>query len=598
MKRKDLDTIIRKIQNRCYLENPTRITYFFDDDENVVFKIFFDSLCIPEKLRLYTDNVQNMFSVTNGYEYEDDFKILELNQDMGYIKVLPDCQKFDIVGSYKEAADKKDDKKEENVLLADKKLNESFAKANKFILFEDELIDTESSNTATEEIEAEQLVPKEAFVISVACALAKDSVEIFKQAIAKVKDYPGVENEKKAVFLTIPKINGHLYNCAIQESLRLFTEAVQEVAGDTYSYLAVEGNTKCQEFLEKTDIQKIHYLTESAQQAIKDNNVIKLADKGKIVEEEAIPDAKTLETFKSIIEIVTPHVNSAKKRIESLRKAKDVSKDRIKFYEKHKDEQAVKNAVAVYKDLFGEGSYNQAKDIAKKREAVAKSACTGIKNPSMDGLPSNQKLQASLHIASIEFKQAAASLAISQFADRKSVDYTATNGSGMFAGVKSTGGVTAASKTGDKKASTEKYKEIAQNTYLDLLVDFVAKDEMPMGFSKACKKVMELLNSSAGFGEEEAKEDEKLEDPEDKEQKDANENDPKETEDKGQSTDSKPSTSETNESPEEGGSESADKLESVSKRVYKSNVQLVEKTVNEAAEREKIRLYNIFKDCD
>ena len=100
MTKADLKIILLKIQNRCGLEEPTKITYYWNDKQQVVFKAFFESLYLPEALRVDEDNIQNSFTVQNVYEFEDEFEIIGLNQDEGYVEFIPDNQKFKIVNSY------------------------------------------------------------------------------------------------------------------------------------------------------------------------------------------------------------------------------------------------------------------------------------------------------------------------------------------------------------------------------------------------------------------------------------------------------------------------------------------------------------------
>lgn len=141
MTKEELKTIILKIQNECALEAPTKITYFWNEEEKLVFKLFFDSLYLPKVLDISDhEKIKNLFTTQNVYEFEDDFKILDLDTKEGFILVLPKDQNFKVVNTYKDLKDEEpgENEKEESVLLAGKKLNENFAKSWGMILQEGE----------------------------------------------------------------------------------------------------------------------------------------------------------------------------------------------------------------------------------------------------------------------------------------------------------------------------------------------------------------------------------------------------------------------------------------------------------------------------
>lgn len=139
MKKSDLKILIKKIQNECALEDPTHITYYWNDDGKLVFKIFFDSLIIPEELMVDEENIAKCFSEQNVYEFDDDFVIKELNREKGFIEVIPDDQKFKVINSYKDYnEDSKDAKNESIVHLAGPRISETFARTKGFILREGE----------------------------------------------------------------------------------------------------------------------------------------------------------------------------------------------------------------------------------------------------------------------------------------------------------------------------------------------------------------------------------------------------------------------------------------------------------------------------
>lgn len=141
MTKTELKEIMLKIQNECALEEPSKITYFWNENNKVVFKFYFDSLYLPDDLNLSgekrSERIKNLFTNQNVYEFQDDFNIIELNTEEGWIKVIPTDQNFKVVDSYKDLKKKKeDDEKEESVTLAGKRLNESVALAEGMILRE------------------------------------------------------------------------------------------------------------------------------------------------------------------------------------------------------------------------------------------------------------------------------------------------------------------------------------------------------------------------------------------------------------------------------------------------------------------------------
>lgn len=156
MTKTELKEIMLKIQNECALEEPSKITYFWNENNKVVFKFYFDSLYLPDDLNLSdekrSERIKNLFTNQNVYEFQDDFNIIELNTEEGWIKVIPTDQNFKVVDSYKDLKKKKeDDEKEESVVLAGKRLNENVALAEGMILREvDEVtqIDTSGNSNA------------------------------------------------------------------------------------------------------------------------------------------------------------------------------------------------------------------------------------------------------------------------------------------------------------------------------------------------------------------------------------------------------------------------------------------------------------------
>lgn len=278
MKKQELQTIIRKIQNRCYLENPTKITYYRDEEGNVIFKAFFDSLCIPKSLRLQDSDIQNTFTTQNTYEYEDNFQILSLNQDKGYVEFIPDNQHFHIIKNYTDA-NKAASSKEESLIvqLASKRINEDFAKAKGYILYESENIPTESNNELTKDIKvaaetgSEVIHEKNAYVIGIEAPGTKRAQEILVQALSKVP-----KESSSMVFLTLPK-NENLKDIPslAVSSLDAFSAATIEVLGvpKTIAYLAVDGNQECLNALKRVKLKSVTYLTDTAEKGLVQNNI-------------------------------------------------------------------------------------------------------------------------------------------------------------------------------------------------------------------------------------------------------------------------------------------------------------------------------------
>lgn len=142
MTKGELAVLVKKVQAECGLEDPTKITYYRNEEGKVVFKLWFDSLILPETLAgkkkdefEWQANVNNTFINNEPYLYDDDFTILEYNEEKGWVKVLPDQQDFDIVESYNKLINLKD---EDSVRLQGKKLNEKVAKAYSLTLYEAE----------------------------------------------------------------------------------------------------------------------------------------------------------------------------------------------------------------------------------------------------------------------------------------------------------------------------------------------------------------------------------------------------------------------------------------------------------------------------
>ena len=222
MTKGELAVLVKKVQAECGLEDPTKITYYRDEEGRVVFKLWFDSLILPETLAgkkkdefEWQANVNNTFINNEPYLYDDDFTILEYNEEKGWVKVLPDQQDFEIVESYNKLIDSKD---EDSVRLQGKKLNEKVAKAYSLTLYEaeDEVasdIDTSLNdpNFTAKSVEerkeeetnkVEEKVPTIFFAFSLCCpGLVVEEYKAFAKLIQEANEKAGQSENKAAVKL-------------------------------------------------------------------------------------------------------------------------------------------------------------------------------------------------------------------------------------------------------------------------------------------------------------------------------------------------------------------------------------------------------------
>ena len=222
MTKGELAVIVKKVQAECGLEDPTKITYYRDEEGKVVFKLWFDSLILPETLAgkkkdefEWQANVNNTFINNETYLYDDDFTILEYNEEKGWVKVLPDQQDFEIVESYNKLIDSKD---EDSVRLQGKKLNEKVAKAYSLTLYEAEDIVASDINTLTndpnfteKEVEnkkdketnkVEEKVPTIFFAFSLCCpGLVVEEYKAFAKLIQEANEKAGQSENKATVKL-------------------------------------------------------------------------------------------------------------------------------------------------------------------------------------------------------------------------------------------------------------------------------------------------------------------------------------------------------------------------------------------------------------
>ena len=222
MTKGELAVIVKKVQAECGLEDPIKITYYRDEEGKVVFKLWFDSLILPETLAgkkkdefEWQANVNNTFINNESYLYDDDFTILEYNEEKGWVKVLPDQQDFEIVESYNKLIDSKD---EDSVRLQGKKLNEKVAKAYSLTLYEAEDkvasdIDTSTNdpNFTRREVEnkkdeetnkVEEKVPTIFFAFSLCCpGLVVEEYKAFAKLIQEANEKAGQSENKATVKL-------------------------------------------------------------------------------------------------------------------------------------------------------------------------------------------------------------------------------------------------------------------------------------------------------------------------------------------------------------------------------------------------------------
>lgn len=222
MTKGELAVIVKKVQAECGLEDPIKITYYRDEEGKVVFKLWFDSLILPETLAgkkkdefEWQANVNNTFINNEPYLYDDDFTILEYNEEKGWVKVLPDQQDFEIVESYNKLIASKG---EDSVRLQGKKLNEKVAKAYSLTLYEaeDEVasdIDTSTNdpNFTQNEVEnkkdeetnkVEEKVPTIFFAFSLCCpGLVVEEYKAFAKLIQEANEKAGQSENKATVKL-------------------------------------------------------------------------------------------------------------------------------------------------------------------------------------------------------------------------------------------------------------------------------------------------------------------------------------------------------------------------------------------------------------
>lgn len=321
MTKTDLETILLKIRNRCGLEEQTKITYYWDEEKRIVFKIFFDSLYLPKELRVGEDNIQNMFLTQNVYAYKDDFQILELNQDEGFVKILPDDQDFVVIDSYRAAKQsdeesKKDKEKEETVKLAGKRLNEGYALMKGYLLQEDEDDLARKDAKAQEKAQAPKPESKEPVAIHAYVAVINNPIQsgagkTTKDSLVKaLKDLlANLPTDAKAkVFIGIPDTpSDNQLNSYHTYSIACVNDAVLEATGKAVggAYILCSQNSKAAEqVLKESDVLDVTYLTDEkvAKDLLKKVNAQQLlsAPVAKNVNNGIVQDTTTLQEIENI----------------------------------------------------------------------------------------------------------------------------------------------------------------------------------------------------------------------------------------------------------------------------------------------------------
>lgn len=321
MTKTDLETILLKIRNRCGLEEQTKITYYWDEEKRIVFKIFFDSLYLPKELRVGEDNIQNMFLTQNVYAYKDDFQILELNQDEGFVKILPDDQDFVVIDSYKAAKQsdeesKKDKEKEETVKLAGKRLNEGYALMKGYLLQEgdDNLVVADAK--AQRKAQAPKPESKEPVAIHAYVAVINNPIQSGAGKTTKdslVKALKGLlanlpTDAKAKVFIGIPDTpSDNQLNSYHTYSIACVNDAVLEATGKAVggAYILCSQNSKAAEqVLKDSDVLDVTYLTDEklAKDLLKKVNAQQLlsAPVAKNVNNGIVQDTTTLQEIENI----------------------------------------------------------------------------------------------------------------------------------------------------------------------------------------------------------------------------------------------------------------------------------------------------------
>lgn len=545
MLKKDLTTIIRKIQNRCCLEDPVKITYYRDEEGTVVFKAFFESLYLPENLRVQNDDIQNMFSVPNVYEYEDDFKILEFNQDEGFVKFVTDNQKFKIVDNYKTANLEEDDFTKSLVHLATKKLNEAFARSQDYILQESETgnerIPDPRNADGMDKKALEQAVANKGevkntdedtilTVIGVTCPLAKSANTVISGAIDLVKKVQN-SNPGKAVkvILTVPKYKNTVYESSKLAGAQSLSPVLKSKGyDDTYAWYGINGNNHAATALNtlKPRICKVVWLTNTAKKGIEDNDIpsiLSLDQKVPVENADGLVEDTTVQEIEKLETLLNNIVQDASKLYLSLQKKKADKRFSAcrAFLEKHNNETKVRGVLSFIKtDFGGKSSVEMFKKAAQDRKKAINDALVNVDNIGNTGNVKTTVKQIQAHMSA-----SYANLVKSSIFNRKEFEASSQGGGGgLFGSMKSGGGKSAASSSELLQPNQPKAEE-GQRGYADFEAICFSEDgkSIRSAFSEAMELVWEDLEFEEAIpdetGEVEKTEEQKPEDKSSEDQK-------------------------------------------------------------------------------
>lgn len=408
MTKGELINIIHKIQNRCGLEDPIAVRYYWNDEGKVVFKAFFESLYLPETLRVDEDLIQNTFLVQNVYEYEDDFELLELNQDEGYIAFIPDDQDFKVVKNHRDATKKEDKKEESLVHLCDSRiLSESFARSRGFVLRESDkpsgalrdLIKNQDEKVPSNQSGEEGAVNAQAkgenggkektkcsfALLSFENPLANGKFEDIKRivnSIDKSNLYDEVKNKNidkeipLKLILGIPvsdDTNSDLpsYTMACYYSLAKALEAAK--GSNAFAYVATKGgNERVLSALNASEVTATFEFEgnkEACEKVVRQANLPKFGDDvRKVVAAEGIDDP-TKGSMKALIDAATAVVDTYK---EQIQKCGGVRPDPSRTFGKKASKWINKNIININGEKNKNGGDNETdtKKLAKTADIV------------------------------------------------------------------------------------------------------------------------------------------------------------------------------------------------------------------------------------
>lgn len=395
MTKSELITIVDKIRNRCSLEAPSKITYYWNKDNKVVFKIFFDSLYLPEPLRVDEDNIQNNFFVQDIYEYEDDFKILSLNQDEGYIEVLPDNQHFKIVRNYKDI--NAEEKKEESSLvhLASKRISETVARSKEYLIEgeapKEDITTGDDFHAPDEKPENHKEKEKEKTdaeiaVIGISLVTSDQGANLLKDVLNKIQKIPHDSNLK--VVYTMPKPDEDVGNFVRTDhaSMQFFEKNLE---GKQLAFLGYKGNTATPTALKGFNIKKVYFMTDTAEKGIQQANIPELLDeslRGELPANMSQSEDTTIKSFSKFKDSANAIVNKFR---ELIKKEGTVSAEEDKFNERSKKYTEISKsdpqfnlAILFCEDIYGQNAMESDVEFYKStKEKIQKALETkGVLN--------------------------------------------------------------------------------------------------------------------------------------------------------------------------------------------------------------------------